>query len=933
MERMQQTQFQYILDSLSLGAAILEATSLRIIYLNPYIHRLVQEAWGGQEMLGRHIDEVFPAAISQQLVPLFRHVAATGESIRQQEIPFEGFLEARGRTYWRISIERSPWGADRTATSETVEQQGDEVSYALFVTVEDVTDTVRSHLHLKAIHHISSAIAGAYALPQVLDHILQAMHELVGSRRCAILLLDDIGTIQGERPFGHEENTTSTTETRPRRATVAAQKGIHLSSCDWHPQLGEQILLGRVAHEQHPLIITDTRAYPDLELPMLDDQGTPRRPGSVLCVPIFEPYLPKGVNENPAQAFHLHTAAGFSGKTLLGTIEVYHVRSRGFPAEEVQLLEQFAQQAALAIQNVRLFRRIEQWARVANRNAHQRKNVMQAIPDGVVIYDPRWRIADANSAARQLFGWSDAVIGQSLAEVMKQSPTLFPEAITLSPHPISKLEQRARYGQTDEFKLVAANGHHYTMRCSYTPVRDELGDTFAFIVIYHNVTEQVAARERIEAEVVARTAELAQRNSALELAKRIQELQQARLELLLERLPSGVMLVSAETMAITIINRRAVQMLQLMGVPLYPLDDLAAAASATVGMNAERLIRPTASYGPSGAVVPYEERPLYLALKGKATEAELHMPGREGQMLYMLVNAAPLRANDGTITNVVLVMHDITTIKTLERAREDFFTTMAHELKTPLANIRAHLSALLARDLQWSGEEQRDFLQTADEQVERLVGMINHFLDASRVEAGALRLEREPLLLPEMFEDLQERLEALITTSNRQLHISLPDQLPAVVGDYELIMSVLTNLLSNAFRYAPEEDTVYLEAELESAGQGTPEQVTLRVTDHGPGMTQEQQAELFTRFSTFAAMSRPDVNRPGQPAVERRRGSTRWSPATGLGLYISRGIIEAHGSTLDLKSSPGQGASFSFTLPVFKEQQEQNNTFDQAASV
>ena len=96
---------------------------------------------------------------------------------------------------------------------------------------------------------------------------------------------------------------------------------------------------------------------------------------------------------------------------------------------------------------------------------------------------------------------------------------------------------------------------------------------------------------------------------------------------------------------------------------------------------------------------------------------------------------------------------------------------MAHELKTPLANIRAHVSALLAEDLLWSPEAQRNFLQSADEQVDRLVGMINHFLDASRVEAGALRLELEPILPPEMLEDLRERREALIANSGRQLEI------------------------------------------------------------------------------------------------------------------------------------------------------------------
>jgi signal transduction histidine kinase len=198
--------------------------------------------------------------------------------------------------------------------------------------------------------------------------------------------------------------------------------------------------------------------------------------------------------------------------------------------------------------------------------------------------------------------------------------------------------------------------------------------------------------------------------------------------------------------------------------------------------------------------------------------------------------------------------------------------------------------------------------------------MINQFLDASRVEAGALRLELEPILLPEMFEDLQDRLEALISSSQRQLQIHAPPDLPAVLADYELIMSVLTNLLSNAFRYAPEGDTVLLEAEpvfAASAQRNSPPiGVEVRVSDQGPGISQELQAELFTRFSTFAAQRRPAADRPGQPAAGKRRGTRRWSPATGLGLYISRGIIEAHGSQLRLQSNPGEGATFAFTLAV-----------------
>ncbi len=605
---------------------------------------------------------------------------------------------------------------------------------------------------------------------------------------------------------------------------------------------------------------------------------------------------------------------------MLGTIEVYHRRPRGFPVEEVELLQRFAQQAGLAIQNARLFRSIDRLARTANRNARQKENVMQAIPDAVVILDPRWRIADANSAARKLFGWSSALNGLTIKQALARSKALFPPELADIPNLAEELERRAMTEQIDEVKIVGTDDQLYTMRCSYTPIQDEEGDLFAFIIIFHDVTGQAEARERIEAEVIARTKELEQRNEALNEAK-------AEQELLLERLPSGVILVSAPDNTISVMNNRAVQILQSMGLPLEPSHDPDIAARRTIGLHYEPLLRQLTVHGTSGTVTPFEEQPLYRALHfGEASEAELHSTKLDGRPIYLLVNSAPLRSPDGAIASAILVLHEISRMKALEHAREDFFTTMAHELKTPLANIRAHLTALLSDDLQWSGEAKHEMLETADEQVERLVGMVNSFLDASRVEAGALRLEFEAILLPELLEDLQDRLEALITLSGRHLQITIPEQLPAIRGDYELILRVLTNLLSNAFRYAPEGDAVLLEVQpVREKGDEQPSAVTVSVSDRGPGMSNEQQSELFTRFSTFAAMRRPTVERPGQPVPERRRGAARWSPATGLGLYISRGIIEAHGSTLTLRSSPDQGATFAFTLPLFASKKEQES--------
>jgi len=909
-------QFESILENVAIGVAILDAENFHIHYANSYLCALLGEPFAPLTVAGCQVEDVLPASVCKAALPLFHYVATTGRRVNYTEVPYEGFLEARGKTYWHVSIE-----ARQAISSSSPAPEAGEIE-TLLVFVEDVTDAVRSRLHLNAIHSISAAIATGAALPQVLDRILQAMQDMVGSKRCAVFLIEQSLAESEARLPGYEDVLRSPEE-RVRLARLAAQKGVHTCSYDWLPIVDEHVLLGRVEQAGHALIIADTSQEPEIELPFLIHEGKPSRPGSALCVPIFEP-------PSHARASYSRRRAENGGgekSILLGSIEVYHRRARSFPAEEVALLEQFAQQAGLAIQTARLFRSIDRYARVASRNAHQKENVMQAIPDGVVIFDPRWRVADVNHAARKLFGWPDDILGTPVARALAVSRASFSIDFASLPDLAEQLEQRALDEIIEELKCVSAEGRACALRVSYAPIRDELGDLFAFIVIYHDVTSEAMERERIEAEVVARTAELAQRNRALQVAKEEQELSHARMALLLDRMPSGVLLVEAGDNAVTLINGKATHILQSLGVAFAPPHYNATAMPYVHDLNSEMLLRQASLYGPNGALMPYEEQPLYRALvRGEASEAELHSTRTNGDLLYLLVNAAPLRSSDGSVVSAILVLHEISKMKALERTREDFFTTMAHELKTPLANIRAHLSALLVHDLQWSSEEQYAFVQTADEQVERLVRMINQFLDASRVEAGALRLELEPILVPELLEDLQDRLEALISSSGRRLQVQLPPDLPAVRGDYELIMSVLTNLLSNAFRYAPPGDLIQLDIGLIYEAQGRRlNAIQFKVTDRGPGMTREQQTKLFTRFSTFAALSRPDSERPGQPTQERSRSGGRWSPATGLGLYISRGIIEAHGSTLVLKSRPGQGASFSFTLPIFNRRRGQGS--------
>jgi PAS domain S-box-containing protein len=878
-----------ILGAQSIGVAILDARTLGVHYINPYLDELITALWQRHCVIGSHVSETVPASLSAHVVELLTQVATTRQAIELAEVPFEGFLELRGRTYWCVTLEY------RVATVPESED-------TLLVTLKEVTETVRARLQIQAIRAISSAQTGPTSLPLVLERILRVLKETFGSKRCAIFLLDrSLPAI--ETQLAELETSDATEADAPLQVRLVAQLGIHRTSYNWHVPVDDKVLLDAVVRERRTRILTDTSSQPQLVFPLLNHHGEPHRPGSVLCVPIFEPYV-----DNLAE------------QRVFGTVEVYHLRARGFPAKEVALLEQFAQQAGLAIQNARLFRRIDQLARAASRNVRQQESIMQAMPDGVVIVDLFWRIIDINQAARELFSWDEKVLGRGLIEVLEHSQVVFQHDLFPRVDTLEEIERRALAGGNVTFKLIGAEGGSYTIQATYTPIRDALGDIFAFSVIYHDISEQVADLERIEARVVERTAELKLRNQALQEAQEAQAITNARMSLLLGRLPSGVILISAHDMSITVINRQAVELLQRLGAKLPPMDDPEEAARRVIGQDGEQILRAIALYYPSGSLLPYEEHPFYAAIKrGESGDAELHVQRTDGQSIYLLVNAAPLRAPDGSIESAILVYQDITHLKQLEHVREDFFTMMAHELKTPLANIRAHLSALLVRDVQWTREEQFDYLQTADEQVDRLVGMINHFLEASRVEAGALRLDLEPILLPELFEDVQERLEALISAAHCTLQIIMPEQVPAVRGDYELLLSVLTNLLSNAFRYAPEGDAVQLLVELVGAGPGQKSHsVKISVIDRGPGISREQQIVLFKRFSSFAALSHPLHH-----SVEtHRQKATRWSPATGLGLYISRGIIDAHGSQLELTSSQGHGATFAFTLPIYREKRK-----------
>jgi PAS domain S-box-containing protein len=233
---------------------------------------------------------------------------------------------------------------------------------------------------------------------------------------------------------------------------------------------------------------------------------------------------------------------------------------------------------------------------------------------------------------------------------------------------------------------------------------------------------------------------------------------------------------------------------------------------------------------------------------------------------------------------------ELRVLREVDHLRSELMANVSHELRTPLASIKGFTTTLLRSDVKWSEEEQRDYLQTINRETDRLTRLISDLLDMSRIDAGALKLEKGVCSLQQIVDAASSRLTTL--TGHHQLSIALPADLPEVHADELRIGQVLTNLTENATKFSPEGSEILISAE--PAG----DQVIVSVTDHGQGIASELMGKLFDRF--YQAQRIADGHKGG----------------TGLGLTICKGIVEAHGGRIWVESKLGEGSKFSFTLPA-----------------
>ncbi|HEX2923654.1 MAG TPA: PAS domain-containing sensor histidine kinase, partial [Chloroflexota bacterium] len=285
-----------------------------------------------------------------------------------------------------------------------------------------------------------------------------------------------------------------------------------------------------------------------------------------------------------------------------------------------------------------------------------------------------------------------------------------------------------------------------------------------------------------------------------------------------------------------------------------------------------------------------EDIPGYRAFQGETVHGMMVVVRNpEGKTLWASVSAAPIRTQDGGLLGAVTSATDITQLHELQEQRDDLIRTVSHDLRSPLTAVMGQ-AQMVERMVGKPGQEirVRQSIGAILTGAKRMNSMILDLVDSAQLEAGRLKMEMEPTDLRGFVNDLKGRLEAVLAMD--RVRVEIPEGLPEVLADQDRLERIFTNLLSNALKYSPPDTEVRVTA---TKRDGT---VQVSVIDQGVGIPPEDRRHLFQRYY--------------------RAKGTRKTEGIGLGLYITRMLVQAHGGRIWVESEAGKGSSFSFTLQV-----------------
>ncbi|BDG08870.1 HAMP domain-containing sensor histidine kinase [Anaeromyxobacter paludicola] len=272
-------------------------------------------------------------------------------------------------------------------------------------------------------------------------------------------------------------------------------------------------------------------------------------------------------------------------------------------------------------------------------------------------------------------------------------------------------------------------------------------------------------------------------------------------------------------------------------------------------------------------------------------EEAVRVESPEGDRL-LLPRATPLYSEEGAVAGATLVLQDVTRLMRFDELKNDLVATVAHEFRTPITSLRMAIHLCVEEVVGPLTEKQADLLHAAREDCERLQTIVDDLLDLSRIQAGRVELHRRPVGAAALLDEAARAMRQAAQAAGLGLTVEAPEPPLTLSADPERVQLILGNLVSNAIRYTPPGGTIALSVAPEDG------LARLQVKDTGAGIPREHQERIFEKFFRV----------PGDR-----------SGGVGLGLYIAREIVQAHGGEMGVESEPGQGSAFWFTLPLARE--------------
>jgi NtrC-family two-component system sensor histidine kinase KinB len=844
-----------VVDSLSDGVIVLD-TQNRIVDINPAAQRIIRRA--ASEAIGQSAAEVFSAR--PDLVEEYRNVTEVNAEIvlpgpvrssqasqEQEQRSFElrilPLYDRRGALTGRLIVLRDI--TERKQAEEALRN-------AEAATLQRLKEQT-------ALREAGSIISSTLDLPTVLSRIAEQMGQLVEVTSVYIYNYE----------LGKGTATVLATY-------VAPQAGAHDRVADLDttyylphdlPGLVEPLLAGqpKVFHMDDPGLAASERAY-------LDDRGA----RTMLVVPL---QIKAQVN---------------------GYAELHESRTRrDFTADEIALCQSIAQQAAIALENARLYEEARRHAtdmgilytiaHMAARSLMLEDVLSQSLSAVLLLLD----------FEAGVIGLEDAQDGRLRLMVEQKLPSVLSRRLQrggLENTPLAYVHDQRKsmiLASTDlqsppalrqMADEMATLGLH---TCVYIPLLHQ-DQSLGVMGLFTRHLRAFSTDEMTFLDTIGRQIAAAVANAALFRA--IAD-ERSRLKALIESSRDGIMMIGTDQ-RLLVTNATALKLLRLPGDPADWMDKSVRETLAALRRHAPEAVRATLAE-------------LRRIKKGDEpfAEGEYEVPPRTIHWLNLPVETG------GVPMGRLLVLYDVTEVRVLERMRDDLTRTLIHDLRNPLTTISTSLQFLEQLSSSFS-PDQSFMLEIARSSTRKMLKLINTILDVSQLESGRMPLRYEPVSLAELVDEALRLHMPQAAGKGVRLENSVPQSLPPAWADARLVERVLQNLIDNAIRFTPVNGLVHVMAMQTDGGPSGPEksgqpapvsELHVSVSNNGPGLSPEVQDRLFQKFVTGG-----------------EQGS-----GTGLGLAFCKLAVEAHGGHIWVESEPDEITTFTFTLPLAGPDSEQ----------